>query len=113
VSDKSSKTITAGELIRQLQKVDPSTPVVMTQNDEPCGDYGVRSVEFTDMKRQDTYAAEPFGMDVWHEAEWLNEFPNSHSHKTFDPPQAVVFLGHYCPWKPTIDAEIAQAEIEA
>lgn len=113
MSDKSSKTLTAGELIRQLQKVHPDTPIVMSQEDEPCGDHGVRSADITEMKREDTHADGSCGFDVWHEANWLNEFPNSRSHKQFDPPQTVVWLGKSRPWQPTIDAEIAQPEIES
>jgi hypothetical protein len=40
--DKSSRTATAGQLIAQLSKVDPNTPRVIEQNDEPLGGYGVR-----------------------------------------------------------------------
>lgn len=110
--DQSSRTLTAAEVIRQLQKVPPDTPVVMAQNDEPLsGAYGVRSIEVTDMKRDRTYADGNWGTDVWHEASWLNEFPNSNSHRTFDPPRQVVFLGDESPYRPTVDGEIAPKEL--
>ncbi|AHG24385.1 hypothetical protein PBI_MICHELLEMYBELL_64 [Mycobacterium phage MichelleMyBell] len=104
-ADKSSRTLTAGQLIAQLLKVPADTPVVMSQEDDPLGNYGVRRVEFTDMQRDPCYADGPGGRDSWHR-------PHD-SYRDYDPPQGVVFLGAERPWQPTIDGEIALPELES
>ena len=106
-----SRTLTAGELIAQLSKVPPDTPVVMRQSDEPSGDYGVRSVEFVDMKREPLYAR--IGTDVWHEADYLDEYVKRRNLDKFDAPQRVVYLNDELPYLPTIDAEIQPAALPA
>ncbi len=52
--DKSSKTLTVGQLIDRLSRLDPNLPVVFAAQDEPLGDYGVRSVAVRDMQRERT-----------------------------------------------------------
>ncbi|ATW61093.1 hypothetical protein SEA_ANDIES_60 [Mycobacterium phage Andies] len=103
--DKSSRTLTAGQLIAQLLKVPADTPVVMSQEDEPVGCYGVRSVELEEMRRDPTYADGPFGRDSWHST--------LYSCAGYDPPQQVVFLGPERPWQPTIDGEPERPAIES
>lgn len=76
-----------------LAKLDPRTPVVISQTDEPLsGAYGVQEITVLNMKRDRTYAAAKYGTDAWHEADWLNEYPDSSSHRNFDPPQQVAYL---------------------
>jgi hypothetical protein len=108
---KSSRTLTAGELILQLSKVDPRTPVVMSQSDEPCGLYGVRGLDIEDMQRDPLYADGHYGMDVFHRSE--TTFPTRRWNDCYDPPTAVVFLSENLPYQPVIDAEIGLPELEA
>jgi hypothetical protein len=110
--DKSSRTLTAGQLIEQLSKVDPSTPVVMSQEDEPCGDYGVRGVEVVRMQRENTYADGAMsGMDVFHRQHTTFPQPKFYEGDRYEQPQPVVFLSNHCPWQPTIDADVVQAAL--
>lgn len=109
MTDKSSRTLTASELIRQLQKVPPDTPVVMSQEDEPAGDYGVRAVDVVDMQRDPLYADGSFGRDVYYGYE--ARFPVIRWSDRYEPPRPVVFLGHLRPHMPIVDGEIAQKEL--
>lgn len=65
--DRSSKTLTVGNLIEQLSQLDPTLPVVMSQEDEPPGDCGVRSLRVEEMQRDTVYGGGPYGYDVFHE----------------------------------------------
>jgi len=51
-SDRTCRTLTAGQLIEKLRRVDPDLPVVFTSRDEPLGDYGVRSLTVCEMQRE-------------------------------------------------------------
>lgn len=108
--DRTSKTLTAGQLIDRLSRVDPNLPVVFEARDEPLGDYGVRSVEVVDMQRERTYADGMCGTDVFHGPESRYPEPKWHTSKVFeyDPPGPVVLLGMERPWQPVIDAEVEQ-----
>lgn len=65
-ADRSSRTLTVGDLIAQLGALDPALPVVFEGIDEPAGDYGVRAIEVVDdLVRHDTLAADPHGVDVF------------------------------------------------
>lgn len=109
IQDKSSRTLTVGQLIDKLSRLDPSMPVVFMQQDEPLGDMGVRSVEVCEMGRESTFAEGGWGFDVWHDAAWVKDM--SGSWKSLDPVQEVVYLDARSPWQPTIDTEIVQKEI--
>lgn len=98
--------MTAGQLIAALSKVDPDTPVVMSQEDEPCGDYGVRAVEFVDMQREPLYADGAWGFDTWHGCE--ARYPTPRWSDKYDPPRQVVFLGKCLPYRPIVDADVEQ-----
>lgn len=110
--DKRNRTLTAGQLIEQLSRLNPNLPVVFEARDEPLGDYGVRSLEVCEMQRENIYAGEPFGCDVYHShvsgghngrpKEWWDNprFPGQ-----YDQPQEVVLLRYERQWQPTIDAE--------
>ncbi|MGI6797646.1 hypothetical protein [Gordonia sihwensis] len=71
-ADRSSRTLTVGDLVAQLSSLDPAMPVVFEGIDEPAGDYGVRSVAVVDdLVRDDTFAADPYGVDVFKPARHL------------------------------------------
>jgi hypothetical protein len=108
MTDKASRTLTAGELIHQLSKVPPETPVVMSQEDEPCGDYGVRSIDLEEMQREALHAGGRYGYDTYHRSEWGTR---KVWNERYDPPQTVVFLSKELPYQPVIDAELAQPEL--
>lgn len=108
--DRSCKTLTAEQLIMQLAKFPPDTPVVMSQTDEPYGDYGVRSVDSEEMQRDSRYAdTGPWGHDSWHGCEARH--PTVRWNDKLDPPQQVIFLRPDLPWQPIIDGEIGQPEL--
>lgn len=62
-----NRTLTVGEVIDRLSRLDHSLPVVFDAEDEPLGNYGVRDVSVVPMQRESTHAAEPFGSDVYHD----------------------------------------------
>lgn len=111
--DNSSRTLTVGQLIAKLSRLDPSLPVVFEARDEPLGDYGVRSLEVREMQRENIYAADPFGCDVFHShisggyggrpKEWWSDRPSGRDR--YDLPQPVVLLRYERQWQPTIDGE--------
>lgn len=114
--DKSSRTLTVGQLIDKLSRLNPNLPVVMSQHDEPSGDYGVRSIEVSEMQRENIYAPNPFGRDVFHShisggyqdrpKEWWTG-------DRYDQPSQVVFLSDESEWQPTIDGSVGQHELES
>jgi hypothetical protein len=48
--------VNVGELMAQLAKLPPELPVVVPQEDQPLGDYGVTGVERVRMTRDDTWS---------------------------------------------------------
>lgn len=114
--ERRSRTLTAGQLMEQLSRLDPDLPVVFEARDEPLGNYGVRAVEVDEQQRESLFADGPYGCDVFHEkigggynghpAEWWTG-------DRYDQPGPVVFLRYELPWQPTIDGELAQPELEA
>jgi hypothetical protein len=89
---KSSQTLTVGQLIDVLSKLDPDLPVVMSQEDEPLGHYGVRSVEVYDMQRENTHAGGRYGIDVFHNQ--ISHFPVKWwIGDNYENPGTVVLLG--------------------
>lgn len=109
--DRSNRTLTVGQLIEQLSRLDPNLPVVMSQEDDPLGDYGVRSVGVDEMQRESTYSAEPFGMDVYHEGPAMFDFRDVDGYH--DAPGPVAFLSKGRPYLPTIEAEPQQFALPA
>lgn len=92
-----------GQLIAQLTKFDPDTPVVMQMTDEPPGDYEVAEV------RTASYCHErpcPPGHQYW--SIW-----HADQYRDCDPPQPVAFLSFDPPRHETIDAEMALPAIES
>ena len=89
-----------GEVIRRLSKFDPELPVVMSQTDEPVGCYEVMDIDGREMQRDALFRRDP---NAWHD--------KSFGSRRDDPPAPVVFLGADPPWRPTIDGELAPAEV--
>lgn len=116
--DKSSRTLTVGQLVDRLTRLNPGLPVVFEATDEPLGDYGVRSIEVCEMQRERTYAADPCGCDVFHShisggygdrpKEWWTDRRGG---DRYDHPREVVYLRYESEWKPTIDGELAPREL--
>lgn len=92
-SDRTCRTLTAGQLIEKLRRVDPDLPVVFTSRDEPLGDYGVRSLTVCEMQREN-----------------FDRKPKTSP--SYDAPQMVVLLDNESPWTPTIDAEVIGDDAE-
>ncbi|RIR58228.1 hypothetical protein D2E53_08605 [Mycobacteroides abscessus] len=93
-----------GQLIAQLAKFDPSTPVVMQMADEPPGDYEVGEVRAVAYCRERPYASQPqCWPTTWHADRYRN----------CDPPQPVAFLCIDPPMHETVDAEINRPAIES
>ena len=65
MKSRASRTLTAGEVIDRLARVDPSLPVVFDAEDGPLGSYGVRDVSVVRMQRESTYADGAHGRDVY------------------------------------------------
>ncbi|MCK0441299.1 hypothetical protein MUG78_18025 [Gordonia alkaliphila] len=72
-ADRSSRTLTVGDLVAELGALDPAMPVVFEGIDEPVGDYGVRSVSVVEgLARVDTFAGDPQGVDVFKSAQHVS-----------------------------------------
>ncbi|SLF39627.1 hypothetical protein [Mycobacteroides abscessus] len=92
----------AGQLIAQLAKFDPTTPVIMQMTDEPPGDYEVAEVRAASYCHERPYS-EPQYWSVWH----------ADQYRDCDPPQPVAFLSFDPPRHETIDAEMPLPAIES
>lgn len=110
-SDRTCRTLTAGQLIEKLRRVDPDLPVVFTSRDEPLGDYGVRSLTVCEMQRENIYAGGHYGCDVFHDPS-QNFDRKPKTSPSYDAPQMVVLLDNESPWTPTIDAEVIGDDAE-
>ena len=93
-----SRTLTVGEIVDRLARLDRCLPVVLDAEDEPLGCYGVRDVSVEVMQREATYAAEPCGRDVYHGHTELFESPSS---ERYDEPGPVAFLSLEAPRSPS------------
>lgn len=108
--DRTSRTLTARQLIEKLSRVDPDLPVVFTARDEPLGDYGVRSMTVREMQRENIFAGGHYGADVFHDpSQSFDGKPKTGP--SHDEPQMVVLLDHESPWEPTIDAEVIDRQV--
>lgn len=85
---RENRTLTVGEVIERLSRLEHSLPVVFEADDEPLGSYGVRDVSVVPMQRDSTHAAEPYGCDVYRDAE-LGCRPRG---DYYDEPGPVAFL---------------------
>ncbi len=83
-----SRTLNVGEVIDRLSRLDRSLPVVFEAEDEPLGSYGVRDISVVPAQRESTHAAEPYGSDVYHDAEDGCRPANDR----YDEPGPVAFL---------------------
>lgn len=93
-----------GQLIAQLAKFDPDTPVVMQMTDEPPGDYEVGEVRAVAYCRERPYSeSEPQYWAIWH----------ADQYRDCDPPQPIAFLSFDQPQHETVDAEIDRPAIES
>lgn len=70
-----SRTMTVGEIVDRMVQLDPSRslPVVFDAVDEPVGNYGVRDVVLAHMQRDDTFADDPAGRDVYYPVDEYNK----------------------------------------
>ncbi len=85
---RANRTLTVGEVIDRLSLLDRSLPVVFEAVDEPSGNYGVRDVSVEPMQRESTFAAEPYGCDVY----LSPELGLSAVGDRYDEPRPVAFL---------------------
>lgn len=101
---RASRTLSVGEVMDRLSRLDRSLPVVFEAVDEPSGSYGVRDVSVEPMQRQSTFAAEPYGCDVYLPAE-CGPIPAG---DYYDEPGPVAFLSMYREQIPTRQGDTAE-----
>ncbi|SLJ75914.1 hypothetical protein [Mycobacteroides abscessus] len=86
-----NRTLTVGEVIDRLSRLDRSLPVVFQAEDDPSGNYGVRDISVEPMQRESTFAAEPYGCDVYLPPEVSLRAVGDR----YDEPAPVAFLSMY------------------
>lgn len=103
--------VNAAELIAELAKYPPDTPVVMAMTDEPWGDYGVLAVTESTMAR-DRPGAD--WIEVWGEPKEPCSCPiHRDQPNTSDPGQLVALLGYDRPPRRIVDVELPDPEPKA
>lgn len=84
---RASRTLTVGEVVERLSRLDHSLPVVFEAEDEPLGSYGVRDISVVPMQRTSIHAAEPYGCDVY-----FDPAPARKPGEYYDEPGPVALL---------------------
>jgi hypothetical protein len=92
-------TLTVQQLIGALTKLPPDMPVVVTQEDEPLGNYGVTGVSQQAMHRDESWSYR----DVW---DW-------DAGSRSGPKTPVAYLETDEPVRPVVDAEVEPPALPA
>ncbi|BCI84471.1 hypothetical protein MTY66_60960 (plasmid) [Mycolicibacterium sp. TY66] len=103
-----NRTLTVGEVMDRLSRLDRSLPVVFEAVDEPSGNYGVRDVSVVPMQRQSTFAAQPYGCDVYSSPEGGLVPAGDY----YDEPGPVAFLSMYREQIPTRQGDATEGGTE-